>query len=63
VDEVIREADQTPAEDGPHHGTEYATRSQWLVEGGGPAVERMKKKIVKLFKAQDLKITTKGILR
>ena len=31
-----------------------------LVEGGGPAVERMKKKITQLFKAQNLKITTEG---
>ena len=31
-----------------------------VVEGGGPAVERIKKKIIQLFKAQDLKITTEG---
>ena len=31
-----------------------------VVEGGGPQVERIKKKIIQLFKAHDLKITIEG---
>ena len=31
-----------------------------VVEGGGPQVERIKKKIIQLFKAHDLKITIDG---